>query len=46
MVRGKFLSFVMAKPTPKRPRPPSGELTEAVLEHFVAPRFATRCGSS
>ena len=23
-----------------------GELTEAALEHFIAPRFAMRCGSS
>jgi hypothetical protein len=30
----------------KRPRPPPGELTEAALEHFIAPGFATKCGNS
>src|ERR1700752_63855 len=31
---------------PTTPRPPAGELPEAALEHFAAPRFATECGSS
>ena len=30
----------------EKPRPPPGELTEAALEHIIAPRFAMRCGSS
>ena len=29
-----------------QPRPPPGELTEAALEHFIAPGFAMKCGSS
>jgi hypothetical protein len=27
-------------------RPPAGELPEAAVEHFTAPRFAMECGSS
>jgi hypothetical protein len=40
------INGVPGSPISKQPRPPPGELAEAALEHIIAPRFATRCGSS